>query len=89
MAIQHTITKLLNEFKTSTPVGQDHWHTESIISEEILQKVFTCLEGITDLIKASSVAFWIANRFVKKSIIFVYRVVQKSWDSASSRLSEN
>ena len=46
MAIQQTVKKLCNDFKTR---GQDHWHTEEIISQDNLTNIFECIEGIHEL----------------------------------------
>ena len=88
MAIKATVTKLCNDFKTSTPVGQDHWHTEAVISQEVLENIFACVEGIDDLTKANSAAFWTANRLPKgneKLLVtrFLFKLNEAHGDASS------
>ncbi len=61
MAAKNTITRLLSDVS----YDQEFWHTKSFVPEDVLDKLITCLNGISDLIKANSAAFWIANRLPK------------------------
>ena len=59
-AAQNTIGQMLSKCKIDR--DDNKWHTDPIISDDVLNRIFECLEGIGDSYKATSAAHWIANR---------------------------
>lgn len=58
LAAQNSISKLLSNASCDDKV----WHTVPILPMEVFKSAFQCLEGITDLLKSTSTAHWIATR---------------------------
>jgi hypothetical protein len=59
LAAQNTVSKLM---PNGSIRDHDHWCADPIMDKDVLKQVLECLEGITDLYKATSAAHWVGNR---------------------------